>query len=297
MVADGFGEAKPLGGGAPAPSAQPPAPPASQDFDVFASPVAPPPGALRLPDAPPVYHLGTPPAPPTAGPPIPPPSMALFNTTERNWMAIVSLVLGLLGGGLIGLGLGIAGLSAAKAGRATNRTMAIWGIVLNCTMWIVYVSAFAGIAALTASLSPPTSTLDENPIVDEFGPVYVEITALPPGTCFLEPLKEGGYLYDAEVVACGADHYGQVYAAGTLAEQEYISEAVMSEFALDLCFTDAAIAPLDPEISAELYASVYYPGLAAWQEGDRDYRCYVWDERGPLTESVLISPGVDLGTS
>jgi hypothetical protein len=205
-------------------------------------------------------------------------------------MAILSLVLGLVGGGLLGLGFGIAALQAVKAGRATNRTMAIWGIVLNCTMWIVYFAGFGVLTAMMSALAPYESPpADSGPVEAARNPDLVPVTEIPLGTCFLEPELEGGYYYGVEVVSCDAPHYAQVYAAGALAEQAYLSEEHMGDVAWDICFTEDATAAIHPAVAPDLYAEVYYPSMDSWNAGDRGYVCFVWDERGPLSNSVLAA--------
>jgi hypothetical protein len=205
-------------------------------------------------------------------------------------MAVVSLILGLLGGGLLGIGFGIAALQAVKAGRATNRTLAVWAIVLNCTMWIVYIVGFGVLTAISAALAPPVALEPGgDPFPDAVASDLVPVTEIPLGTCFLEPELQGGYYYGVEVVSCDEPHDSQAYAVGTLAEQAYVSEEHMGDIAWDICFTDESTASLQADIAADLYADVYYPGLDSWNQGDRGYVCFVWDERGPLSNSVLAA--------
>jgi hypothetical protein len=293
MASDGFGEAQPMGG-----EARPSGPAAHDPFTSPAPPSAATPGqqAPQTPPQPPaIYH--PPPAPGSVSaydvPPMPPPSFTPGASTERNWMGIVSLVFGILGGGLIGLGLGIAGLRAAQAGRATNRTVAIWGIVLNCTMWIVYFIGFGALGALSAAFSP-TGTGDAPSARDVFGDGLpanqVPVTEIPFGACFMDPeLQDDGYYYGVEVVSCDEPHDSQVYAVGDLAQQAYISEEAMGDIAWDICFTDESTAAVHPAVAADLYADVYFPSLESWNQGDRGYVCFLWDERGPLTNSVLAA--------
>lgn len=300
MAGDGFGEAKPLGAAAPAPSPQAAAPSGAQPFDVFASPVAPPPSELRMPDAPPVYHQGMPPPPPT-GMPMPPPPMQFRGSTERNWMGIVSLVLGLLGGGLLGLGFGIAGLSAVKAGRATNRTMAIWGIVLNCTMWIAYLSFFGALAALdeVSNGDPYGLEPDGGPVVggpDELPEGYVDWSLIAVGDCFQQPMAASEGIYGLNVVPCDGPHYGEVYFVDELARQAFVSDEHVIGLVDTQCMSDAATAGIATDRLSELVPDFYYPLRDSWDAGDRTFHCFVRSGFGSLYESVLTegqtSPGV-----
>lgn len=283
MTSDGFGEAQPVGGEAQSSMPSP--------ADPFATP-APAPVGKPLPQPAAIYHPPPPPGtvPEPKSPPMPPPTFTANTGTERNWMAIVSLILGLFGGGLLGLGFGVAALQAVKAGRATNRTMAIWGIVLNCTMWIVYFVGFGAFTAFTAALAPATpADPGDSPPRHVASEDRALVTEIPLGRCFMDPELHDGYFYDVEVVSCDVPHDAQVYAVGQLDEQDYASEQHMADVARELCFTDEATSAIHPSLAPELYADAYYPGAQWWSEGDRGYVCFVWDENGPLSSSVLAA--------
>ena len=276
--------------------------------DPFTSPPAarsttPPPLAPKPPPQPPAIYHPVPPRDPSEMdgiPPMSPPSLASRTGTERNWMAIVALVLGFFGGGIFGFALGIAALRAVQAGRASNRAVAIWAIVVNALVGILYFALFGALNIWVASLDSTGGVTGEDAIgredryMDDPVSNVVPVTEIPYGTCFLEPEPEDGYFYGVVVVDCSEPHDAQVYAAGRLAEQEYISEDRMGEIAVDLCFTDEALASVKPD-AEDLFGDAYFPGLESWNEGDRGYVCFVWQEEGPLTGSVLVDASETFG--
>lgn len=260
MARGEFGEAKPLGGVLGTSD--------SSYTDPFTAPV---PQAVAPPDSSPVP--ASPPLPGYGHPAVPPPPSSTPAGTDRNWMGIVSLVLGILGGGLLGLGFGIAGVRAAAEGRATNKTMSIWGIVLNCTSWIVYLGLFALAGAVTNTLS---------------GGWPVALTDMRPGDCFLEPARDGELYTVTQVVDCDTMHYGQVYFRGRLGDQPYVSDTHMGDLALELCESSTAMNHLTDEAKSALYINVFFPDEIGWDVGDRYYICIVDDWGYPLTKDYYV---------
>ena len=59
--------------------------------------------------------------------------------TSRNWLGVVALIFGIIGGSVIAIVFGIIGLSAVRRGKATNKGMNIWGIVLGVIWSLVYI--------------------------------------------------------------------------------------------------------------------------------------------------------------
>jgi len=300
MPQDKFGEAEPMGK-------------SSAEFDPWTAPgsldaVPPPPMPPALapppmPSAPTAFPSGSVPAPPTFQyGTVPPPPPPLNASSERNWMGIVSLVLGLLGGGLLGFVFGVMGLNAAKEGRATNRTIAIWGIVLNCTMWIVYLAAFGVLTALgslAAYQGDGIGTGDESifDAPDALPEGHISILDAAPGTCFDAADEAKFAIGTIEVVPCDLAHYGQVYAVADLAAQAYVSEDHMAGVVDVECFSDSAIAAIQPEVVDDLFAEYYFPTAESWNSGDRRYVCFAYADPGPLTSTILVNGDLSQGSA
>jgi len=184
-------------------------------------------------------------------------------TTQRNWMGITSLVLGLLGGGVLGAVLGGLGIAGARRGTATNRTIAVWGLVLNIAFPVLI---FGGI--LLAGLVDSVVSKDR-----------VSYGELPVGECVKQP---GGWSDEAADLAtdqvtrisCDETHWGQVYYRGRLTGNVYPGESAIQVEAEDLCYSYAAAANLDAAYIDEAYVSTFLPTRASWREADRTVTCF-----------------------
>jgi hypothetical protein len=224
------------------------------------------------------------PTPPSAYPPgypptSPPPLGAI--RVDRNWMGVTSLVLGLMGGGPLGAIFGGLGISAAKVGRATNKTMATWGLVLNISMPIILVGGF-----LEAGLA--TGGFVDN---------RVPYTKIAVGECVQRPAGLNGEGQETSVryftrVPCDEKHWGQVYHRGVLRSGDYPSKEEMVALSEDACYSDEAMAKISPEHLDEIYVTYFYPKQEAWDNFDRSVLCFVFDRDHTLAESWVVEPGV-----
>jgi len=204
---------------------------------------------------------GAPQYPPPVGAPLGQPLGA--PTTQRNWMGIVSLILGLLGGGLLGAIFGGLGISGAKRGIATNRTMAVWGLVLNIAVPVLLFGGFVVAGLVSGSLSEDRISFD----------------AVAVGECVQVP---GGWNDDAAElssdyvtrVPCDETHWGQVYYRGMLEGTVYPGDDESQFAAEDLCYSDAAAAHLDPAYIDQAYVYYVLPTRASWGQNDRSVICF-----------------------
>ena len=238
-------------------------------------------------------HAYPPNAYPPGSYPAPTPSMAVFPAaypaayppglpvarTDRNWMGIASLVLGLLGGGLLGLGFGIGGIMAANEGRATNRKMSIWGVVLNTTLPIILF-----IAAVSAGV-----------LSDAFSTDRVDYNQLAVGDCVQEPSgwNDAGSDLDAvgiERVSCDEIHWGEVYFEAILPGTVYPGDDEIVVLSEDVCFSDAAALNVSPEHVDEAFVYYIMPTDEAWLDGDREVTCFLSNEDHSLAESWTVEP-------
>ncbi len=229
------------------------------------APVPAPPG--------PVSHL-----PPPVGPPVtaiggPQPLGAA--STAKNWMGITSLALGCAGGGLLGLGFGLAGMRAAKRGEATNRTMAMWGAILNVAVPAVVVGAFA-LASVFGDLA------DED---------LVKGDQLTVGECIEEPRTNSSGELSSEYltrVPCEELHWAQVYSRAAYSGSEYPGDDEMIAIADEICIKDAAVARIDPALP-DWYYTALMPTRESFAQADRTVICLVTDEDEELTGDFVTN--------
>lgn len=229
--------------------------------------------AAQYPPPPPYGAAQYPPPPPGMSPV----AMGQAATTERNWMGITSLILGCLGGGILGIVFGALGMSAAKQGRATNKTMATWGFALNIAVPFLLLGAFLATGALAGAF-------DSN---------RVEYEDLAIGDCIQEPpgwSDDGSDLDDLQVakVECSAEHWGQLYYSAPLTGADYPGDDEEATQAEDLCFSDAAAANIAPERLNDAFAYYIMPTEEAWGYGDRDAFCFVSDENHTALGSWVV---------
>lgn len=242
-------------------------PPAAHTAPQYAPAQAGPP-PLGVPYPP----QGTPQYPPPVGPPLPPGQVGA--TTQRNWMGITSLVLGLLGGGILGAVFGGLGISAANEGRATNKTMAIWGLVLNISIPVLLVGGFLAMGFATGGFS------DDR----------MAYTDLAVGECIKQPAEwnSDGKAYSVRYVtrvACNEPHWGQVYHRGVLSGGDYPSGEELTALSRQECATEAAMAAIVPEHFDEAYVTYFVPTQASWGDFDRSVVCFTFDRDHTLAES------------
>jgi len=286
---DGFAEPS-----ASYPQAGPPASHHPQAWQHLPAPVGQPlsPGSPRV-DQPlprvdqPLPPVGQPLPPvgqplPPVGQPLPPvgqplPTGPVGATTQRNWMGITSLVLGILGGGVLGAVLGGMGIAGARRGTATNRTIAVWGLVLNIAFPVLILGGIL-IAGLVDS------------VVSKDRVSYGELSV---SECIKEPggwSDEAGELTTDQVtkISCDETHWGQVYYRGRLPGNVYPGEAAIQVAAEDVCYSYAAAANLDVAYVDEAYVSTFLPTRASWGEADRTVVCFASNLSYDASESWVV---------
>lgn len=285
MTHEGFGEAKPLGSAEPAlspatpsgPTLPPPpavtGPATMPDHDVFAGPTAykeiplPP-----RPDSPEGYFPTVPFTGTTAAVPA---------STSRNWMGITSLALGVIGGSVAGLAFGILGIRAANRGKATNRGLAIAGIVLNSVVLVLTV-VIAGVAIVAGGLSESSASSNV-----PASPRYVDINDVAVGDCVMEPDLDGDGIDGFSVVDCKVPHWGQVYYIGELPPGDYPGDEAVWTAAEDGCFSDEGLEAVSYFIPDDAYGFTIWPDVTSWEWGDRTYDCLLVNDEEPLTKSYV----------
>jgi hypothetical protein len=222
--------------------------------------------------------------PPVPMPP-PDPSTAIPTeapaTTKNNWQGNTAAVTGLLGIGLLGVIFGALGLQSVRARTATNRGLALTGVIAGTVWLVVGVAVAIGVAALGWG-SPAGST-------------YTSLDDLKVGDCFV---KHGDVANDEEsfeatglyTIDCASIHYGEVYYLGELAGTTFPGRDEVIALTDEGCFSDDAASGVDLDKAAELTYFYVFPTEDTWSRGDRAYGCMLTSEAEDLVGSILLAP-------
>ncbi len=297
------------GGMAVPPSPIPPGPP-PPPIAMASGPIAAPSGGYAYP-------------PQAAGaqmyPPPPPPTGTWGASGAKNWMGVTSLVLGVtcIGAGLLGVIFGHMGLAACRRGEATNRGLALAGVIVNYSMIALFLGLVAvgvatsgdggrsatpthtsGFASQSAEPTPPPAVdaaaghpLDTSLAISRY---WYDLMV---GDCVsdfyaAEPDANGDYPFvDPTVVPCSEPHYGEVFALALIGGTGAPDEAVLRAHVEQLCegpaFTDYV--GVADYYESSLYHDVLYPNATAWKDGGHEMVCVVVDESGSTVGSVRDS--------
>jgi hypothetical protein len=191
-----------------------------------------------------------------------------------NGFAIVSLVLSLCGGGLLGLIFGIIALVQTKRTGQKGRGLAIAGVTISS----IYFVAIA--IAVTVSLLSGASRDASGQISDSGS---VSINDLKVGDC-VESLREGT-AYAVTAVPCAQPHHAEVFAKFALTGSSYPGDTSVSSQAESGCSTrldNYSSSAVDDE-ALDIY---YFPPSRQSWSSDKTVICLVVDEGGTRTGSV-----------
>lgn len=83
--------------------------------------------------------------------------------TSQNWLGIVALVTGLVGLGIVAIVFGALGIRAARDGRATNRGMALAGVILGAVGVLVAIAVTVVLVLAAVTVRDAASTGDVAP--------------------------------------------------------------------------------------------------------------------------------------
>lgn len=212
---------------------------------------------------------------------VPPPPPVAASSTKNNWQGIVAAITGVLGLGLLGIIFGALGLQSVKAHLATNRGLALTGVIAG-GFWIVAGLGLAIVGGVSGWGSPTGSTF-----------TYFE--DLKVGDCFA---KHGDAAQEGEdflvtglyTMSCESPHYGEVYYIDTIAGSTFPGTEEAAALTDDGCFTDSAIQDVDIDKATPLGYFYLYPTAETWAEGDHEYVCMFIAEAEDLVGSVLLAP-------
>jgi len=168
---------------------------------------------------------------------------------------------------------------AANEGRATNKTMAIWSLVLNLALPVLLVGGF-----LVGGLASGGLADDQVPY-----------NKLAVGECVKEPAgwtgdDKGFGVRNFTRVTCDQEHWGQVYHRALVPGSEYPSDDERVALSEEACYSEQAMAKIAPEHFDEAYVYPFFPTEAAWDRFDRTAICFVFDDDHSLAESWVVEP-------
>ncbi len=215
------------------------------------------------------------PAPPAWGPPPPlvaPPGYQEPPAQGTNGYAIASLIFGIIGGVLFGIGFGILALKQIRRRPQAGRGLAIAGLVLS-GVWFVVIAG----AAVTGALAGEK----ENRAVAE-GVGTVNVLYLKPGHC-VGTLEETARIEDLALVPCSQPHAVEVFATFDLPAGPWPGDAALQDLSDKGCTSRLkGYAPTAPDSLDVFYLS---PLQSAWGD-DRGVTCLVGDPAGRTTGSI-----------
>ena len=231
--------------------------------------------------------MTVPPPDPTYPPPwdVPPAGMAWptpFHPPQRpstNGFAVAALItgiLGFLGGWILGLIFGFVALSQIRSRRQGGRGLAIAGLVLSGAWIVVFVVVVVVVLATRADR-------------DNAGQITaggsVSATALREGDC-VNDLKDTTSLLSLPAVPCNQAHEGEVFAvfdlpAGPYPGQSGVDDAVNTECSGRLAGYSTTAAA-DPGVG--LFS--VYPLEQNWKAGDRQVVCIAAPFSGTASGSI-----------
>lgn len=210
-----------------------------------------------------------------------PPPTQIAPRTSR--LAIASLVTGLLGLVLLGVGLGIAALVQAGRRGERGKGLAVGGLVASAVWTIV---AVITLATVVGSLF----TADR----DASGRVTGEDKVLPAGLragdCFTG-FEEGAFATPVTALPCTRPHDGEAIAELRMSGAEYPGDRKVAELAADMC--DRKMAQFRrSRYAADLESYTVPPTKTSWSTGDRKLICLA-RYTGPGTLTSPLARTVD----
>jgi hypothetical protein len=189
-------------------------------------------------------------------------------------MGTLAFTVALVGAGPVGVVLAILGIRAANKGLATNRGLAITALVLNVAVTAIVIGIVFNPGAVKGE--------------------RVALDAIAIGECVNKPanwVDEATQKIDYEYVfriACDTAHWGEVYYRGTLRGPTYPGDDESARLAEDECYSEAALANLDPAHLNELYVGMILPSEESWQNLDRTVICFASNANNSALEAWVV---------
>jgi hypothetical protein len=195
--------------------------------------------------------------------------------TGINPFAIVSLVLSLCGGGLLGLIFGIVALVQTKRTGQRGRGMAIAGVVIS-SLYLVAIVVIVVIGVATSASRNASGQIDD--------PGSISLTSLKAGDC-IEQLPSG-VTTSVDAVPCSKPHHAEVFAVFNLTASTYPGEEAVDTSSNTGC--DSRLKTYSASAAADDAITVYYfaPTRQSWATGDRSVICIASDDTHLRTGSI-----------
>lgn len=206
-----------------------------------------------------------------------------------NGLAIASLVLGICGfffvTPIIGLTLGLVGLSTVRRTGQKGKSMAISGIVLS-SLWIALFATIITVAII-AMPDPARRDADGNVVA----PGAVAIFRLHPRDCFTVPAglmgSANSHIRNVTVVPCSTGHDAEAFGSFTATDGSFPGVDALRSESLPQCFK--LLSPYLPDVEslpAGSHVEFIYPNKQAWGLGERHVECFIHFPAATMTQSV-----------
>ena len=196
--------------------------------------------------------------------------LEVSDAKSRNWMGIVALIFGIIGGSVIAIVFGVLGLSAAKKGKATNRGMSIWGIVLGSIWLVVSIVATIAFIALIANVATEEAAA---------------------GDCYISTATTNDDFLDASpvVISCSIPTNSEVYYVATFDGASAPGDATFQDDLYNFCTSEVALANVDQTVASEYFVENYVPDASSWNTDPHTVVCGLANEAGPIDDGAVLN--------
>ncbi len=223
------------------------------------------------------------PAPFSPGGYPPPPQMGqqwgqLAGKRSMDGLSIASLVFGIIGGILLAIPFGIAGLVRTRQGVRRGRPLAIAGLSLS----LVWVIVLVGIITYEAGRQPDRAADGTVTHQGSISPANLRV-----GDCVKVPSFVPGQAKPVgtlTVTKCTDPHNGQVFTDVQSTDATYPGQSALTAEGLQDCSQPALTFLNKPSSTLELV--VFVPTQAVWDTGNRTEHCILVDGAQDITDDI-----------
>lgn len=113
-----------------------------------------------------------------------------------------------------------------------------------------------------------------------------DVFALVVGDCTGD-IAEGGVLTELDAVPCTEPHEAEAYASIDMDEGDYPGDETVQAQADEACLAEFETFVGLPYDDSELFSTYLTPTEESWAEGDREILCFVYEEGGGTTGSLV----------
>jgi hypothetical protein len=198
--------------------------------------------------------------------------------TRLDGLSVAALVFGIIGGLLLSIPFGIAGLVRTRNGAMRGRRLAVIGLSLS----LVWAVALVGLITYEIGRQPDRAA---DGTVTHQG--AISPANLRNGDCIKLPSVTAGQVTtvrDITVVPCSTLHNGQVFTTLASTDAAYPGLQQLSQEGLRDCSQPALTFLGKPSTALELF--VFVPTSALWATGDRNEHCVLVDGASDITGDI-----------